>query len=121
MLDGFTAGPAFIRNGRMDLLAVNWLARGFYRDVYDMPGRPPNIARFTFLDERAREFYPDWDFFAEVIVAILRTEAGRDPHDRSLRDLIGELTRAAPSSALGGAGRTRATTAPARRRSGIPW
>lgn len=92
MLDGFTAGPAFVRNGRMDLLAVNVLARGFYRDVYDMPGQPPNIARFTFLDERAHEFYPDWEMFAEVTVAILRTEAGRDPHNKDLHDLIGELS-----------------------------
>ena len=55
-------------------------------------GQPPNIARFTFLDERAVEFYPDWDAFAEVTVSILRTEAGRDPHNKDLHDLIGELT-----------------------------
>lgn len=90
-LDGITAGPAFVRNGRMDLLAVNTLARAFYQDVYDMPGQPPNIARYTFLDDRAREFYPDWDLFAEVTVAILRTEASRDPHNKELHDLIGEL------------------------------
>lgn len=91
MLDGFTTGPAFVRNGRMDLLAVNQLARAFYKDVYDMAGQPPNIARFTFLDERAYDFYPDWEMFAEVTVAILRTEAGRDPHNKELHDLIGEL------------------------------
>lgn len=55
-LDAVTAGPAFVRNGRMDLLAVNPLARAFYKDLYDMPGQPPNIARFTFLDDRAFEF-----------------------------------------------------------------
>lgn len=91
MLDAVTAGPAFVRNGRMDLLAGNALARAFYQDVYDMPGQPPNIARFTFLDERAFKFYPDWDLFAEVTVAILRTEAGRDPHNKELHDLIGEM------------------------------
>ena len=96
MLDGFSAGPAFIRNGRMDLLAVNVLARGFYHDVYDMPGQPPNIALFTFLDERAYEFYPDWEMFAEITVAILRTEAGRDPHNKALHDLIGELGTRSP-------------------------
>jgi transcriptional regulator with XRE-family HTH domain len=90
-LDAVTAGPAFVRNGRMDLLAVNRLARAFYRDVYDMPGQSPNIARFTFLDARAHDFYPDWEQFADVTVAILRTEAGRDPHNRELHDLIGEL------------------------------
>ncbi|WP_336880688.1 helix-turn-helix transcriptional regulator [Rhodococcus globerulus] len=91
-LDAITAGPAFVRNGRMDILAGNMLARAFYGDVYDMPGQPPNIARYTFLDERARDFYPDWDLFAEVTVAILRTEAARDPHNKELHDLIGELS-----------------------------
>lgn len=92
VLDAVTAGPAFVRNGRMDLLAANPLARAFYADVYDMPGQPPNIARFTFLDARAHHFYPDWGAFADVTVAILRTEAGRDPHHKELHDLIGELS-----------------------------
>lgn len=92
MLDAVTAGPAFVRNGRMDLLAANALARAFYQEVYDMPGQPPNLARYAFLDERAHRFYPDWDAFAEVTVSILRTEAGRDPHNKELHDLIGELS-----------------------------
>jgi transcriptional regulator with XRE-family HTH domain len=90
-LDAITAGPAFVRNGRMDLLAGNPLMRAFYKDCYEMPGQPPNLARYTFLDERAHEFYPDWDAFAEVTVSILRSEAGRDPHNKELHDLIGEL------------------------------
>jgi transcriptional regulator with XRE-family HTH domain len=57
-LNAVIAGPAFVRNGRMDLLAVNVLARAFYMDVYDMPGQPPNIARFTFLDDRATTSIP---------------------------------------------------------------
>ncbi|MFF2650257.1 helix-turn-helix transcriptional regulator [Streptomyces sp. NPDC058045] len=91
-LDTVTAGPAFVRNGRMDLLAANALGRAFYRDAYDMPGRPPNLARFMFLDRRSDDFYPDWDAFAEITVSILRTEAGRDPHNKELHDLIGELS-----------------------------
>ena len=91
-LDAVTAGPAFVRNGRMDLLAANQLARAFYSEVYDMPGQPPNIARHTFLDERARTFYPQWESMAEITVAILRTEAARDPHNKELHDLIGELS-----------------------------
>ncbi|CAM3890872.1 helix-turn-helix domain-containing protein [Tsukamurella strandjordii] len=92
VLDAVTAGPAFVRNGRMDLLATNSLGRAFYKDCYDMPGQPPNIARFTFLDQRSYDFYPDWDSFAGITVAILRTEAGRDPHNKELHDLIGELS-----------------------------
>ena len=91
MLDGFTAGPAFIRNGRMDLLATNVLARAFYTEVFQAPGRG-NIARHTFLDPRAFVFYPDWESIADVTVAILRTETARDPRDVELHELIGELS-----------------------------
>ena len=89
-LDAVTAGPAFVRNGRMDLLAANRLARAFYSGAY--AHRPPNIARFQFLDPASYQFYPDWDAFADICVAILRTEAGRNPHDKELHDLIGELS-----------------------------
>jgi transcriptional regulator with XRE-family HTH domain len=78
-LDAVTKGPAFVRNGRMDLLAANRLARAFYADVYADPQRPANLTRFAFLDPSARRFYPDWDLAADICVAILRTEAGRDP------------------------------------------
>ena len=87
-----TDGPAFVRNGRMDLLAANRLARAFYAEVYADPQRPANLARFAFLDQRARRFYPDWDLLADITVAILRTEAGRDPHDKDLQNLVGELS-----------------------------
>lgn len=90
-LDVITNGPAFVRNGRMDILATNPLGRAFYDRVFDGPGRG-NLARFCFLDERARGFYPDWDAASDVTVAILRTEAGRDPRDKELHDLIGELS-----------------------------
>lgn len=91
-LDAITAGPAFVRNGRMDILAVNPLGKAFYADVFAAPGLG-NLARFSFLDpERSRTFYPDWDAAADVTVAILRTEAGRDPHNKDLQDLIGELS-----------------------------
>ncbi|MFE3519198.1 helix-turn-helix transcriptional regulator [Streptomyces sp. NPDC059166] len=91
-LDAITAGPAFVRNGRMDILAVNPLARAFYSDVYATPHNQENLARFTFLDPASRRFYPDWDLAADVTVAILRTEAGRNPHDKDLHDLVGELS-----------------------------
>ncbi|WP_299535922.1 helix-turn-helix transcriptional regulator [uncultured Streptomyces sp.] len=91
-LDAITAGPAFVRNGRMDVLAVNPLGRAFYSDVYAAPANQENLARFTFLDPASRRFYPDWDLAADITVAILRTEAGRNPHDKELHDLVGELS-----------------------------
>ncbi len=92
VLDAVSSGPAFVRNGRLDIIAANPMARAFYRDVFDMVDGPPNIARYTFLDEKAHAFYPDWGLFAEITVAILRTEAARDPLDKDLHDLIGELS-----------------------------
>ncbi|MFF9002924.1 helix-turn-helix transcriptional regulator [Streptomyces achromogenes] len=91
-LEAVTAGPAFVRNGRMDILAANQLARALYADVFASPGNQRNLARFNFLDPASRRFYPDWDLAADVAVAILRTEAGRNPHDKELHDLVGELS-----------------------------
>ena len=92
MLDAITNAPAFVRNGRLDVLAANQLGRAMYSDMYGGPGRPANFARFLFLDDRSRGFYPDWERAANDTVAILRTEAGRDPYDRGLTDLVGELS-----------------------------
>jgi transcriptional regulator with XRE-family HTH domain len=91
-MDAITDGIAFVRNPRQDLLATNALGRAFYSPVIGDGGRVPNLARFQFLDPAAREFYPDWDLFAQMCVAIMRAEAGRDPHDRGLQDLVGELS-----------------------------
>lgn len=87
-----TNAPAIVRNGRMDILASNSLGRALYSPVFTCNGPDPaNIARFQFLDPAARDFYPGWDQAADITVAIMRTEAGRDPHNRHLTDLIGEL------------------------------
>ncbi len=91
ILDSVTEGAAFVRNGRMDLLAANMLGRAFYKDMYGNPDHAPNFARFIFLDPRGIDFHPDWDRAADTAVQILRSEGGRDPHDREHHELIGEL------------------------------
>jgi hypothetical protein len=63
--------------------------------------------------DAAHDFYPDWDSAADTCVAILRTEAGRDPHDKDLHDLVGELSTAATTSDAAGVPTTSAITAPA--------
>ena len=92
ILHAITAAPAFVRNGRMDILAANRLGRAFYSQHFDGPHGPANSARFIFLDPRATAFYVDWEQVATDAVAILRSEAGRDPYDRGLSDLVGELS-----------------------------
>ncbi|WP_309067698.1 helix-turn-helix transcriptional regulator [Microbacterium sp.] len=91
-LRAITDAVAFVRDTRQNLLAVNELGRAFYSPVIGDGGRLPNLARFQFLDPAAREFYPDWELFAEMCVAIMRAEAGRDPHDKAMQDLVGELS-----------------------------
>lgn len=84
--------PAYVRNNRLDLLGVNRLGRALLCDLYtDEPGHP-NLARYMFLDARARDFYVQWAAVAKDLVAALRIEAGSTPYDRGLTDLVGELS-----------------------------
>ena len=97
VLDAVTDGAALIRNRRMDIVAANRLARAVYADLDTDDGRLPNLARFCFLDrEHADRFYPEWDLAAHQTVAVLRIGAGRDPYDRGMHDLIGELSTRSP-------------------------
>jgi hypothetical protein len=86
------AAPATVRNARLDYLGANALGRALYAPVFDSREQPVNSARFTFLDPAAADFYPEWDRVATELVAHLRSEAGRNPYDRQLSDLIGELS-----------------------------
>jgi transcriptional regulator with XRE-family HTH domain len=96
ILDSISA-PATISNGRGDYLAANGLGRALYAPLFESRERPPNSARFTFLDPAAQEFFVDWEHAARDLVAHLRSEAGRNPYDRALSDLVGELsTRSEP-------------------------
>lgn len=92
VIDAIVAAPAWVRNDRGDVLAANDLARALYADLMAETVQPPNNSRFTFLNPRARELYPDWERAADDIVAILRSAAGRNPYDKDLTDLIGELS-----------------------------
>ncbi|TDB78289.1 helix-turn-helix transcriptional regulator [Micromonospora sp. KC723] len=91
-MEAITDGVAFVRDPQQNLLATNALGRAFYAPLIGDGGRLPNLARFQFLDPAARDFYPDWERFAEMCVGVMRAEAGRDPHDCGLQDLVGELS-----------------------------
>jgi transcriptional regulator with XRE-family HTH domain len=96
LLDAMTGAAGHIGNHRLDILGANALGRALYREMFDGQ-ESPNAARFVFLDPRAREFYLDWDRIARDVVATLRSAAGRNPDDRDLSDLVGELsTRSEP-------------------------
>jgi transcriptional regulator with XRE-family HTH domain len=92
ILDSMTTTPAYVRNGRLDILAANRLGQALFSPIFDSPAQPANHSRFLFLDPRATAFYLDWERMAQDTVAMLRSEAGRNPHDRALSGLIGELS-----------------------------
>jgi transcriptional regulator with XRE-family HTH domain len=92
ILDAITDAPAWVRNARHDMLAANRLARALYAPVLADPRRPANNARFVYIDPAAREFFADWERAADDIAAMLRSEAGSNPHDKQLVELIGELS-----------------------------
>jgi transcriptional regulator with XRE-family HTH domain len=93
VLDAFTEGLALVRNRRWDYLAANTLGRAVYAEIFDGRTGPPNHARYVFLDERAREFFDDWQAVAHDTARILRSEAGRDPHDPRPAEIVEELSR----------------------------
>jgi transcriptional regulator with XRE-family HTH domain len=92
VLDAISDAPAWVRNGRHDIIAANRLARALYSPVYDDPRRPVNTTRFAYLNPAAREFWRDYDRVTHDAASMLRLEAGRNPHDPDLITLIGELS-----------------------------
>jgi transcriptional regulator with XRE-family HTH domain len=92
VLDAIADAPAWVRNGRHDIIAANRMARALYSPVFDDPRRPANTIRFAYLNPSAKDFWRDFDKITHDVASMLRLEAGRTPHDPDLIQLIGELS-----------------------------
>lgn len=90
-LDTITGAPAWIQNDRLDILATNALGRALHAPMFDIQAEPVNSARFAFLDRRGPDFFLDWNQTADDFVAVLRGAAGKNPYDKKLTALVGEL------------------------------
>ncbi|MER8002131.1 helix-turn-helix transcriptional regulator [Streptomyces sp. NPDC095613] len=90
IVEGLHDQPAYVRNHRMDILAANPLARALHCELFE--SEPVNTCRFVFLDPRATRLYPDWERVAREGVGVLRVEVAKNPYDRELSNLIGELS-----------------------------
>ncbi|MEV7692744.1 helix-turn-helix transcriptional regulator [Microbacterium sp. NPDC089189] len=90
LLAAITDAPAMIRNNYFDYLAANPLGRALYAPLFAEPA--PNSARFAFLNPAAPDFYLEWEKNTRDLVATMRGEAGRNPYDKRLTDLVGELS-----------------------------
>ncbi|WP_214324718.1 helix-turn-helix domain-containing protein [Nonomuraea sediminis] len=85
LLDSWGSTPAYVRDGRFDVLMANKAAMAL-SPMYH-PGR--NLVRDVFLDPAARSLFPDWSDIAEQTVAALRAAA--DPRDPRTAALVAEL------------------------------
>jgi hypothetical protein len=92
MLDAMPTVPAIVRNSRFDFVAANPLGRALFSEMYTDPTCGANSARFSFLSPSGRNFYLDWERIASNVVGALRLEAAKNPYDRELSNLIGELS-----------------------------
>lgn len=90
-LDTITDTPTYVSNRRKDFVATNALGAAVFAPIIDDPANGRNNARFAFLNPASRIYYPDWEAGARSIVASLRIDAGKNPHDKTLTGLIGEL------------------------------
>ncbi|MFJ8533895.1 hypothetical protein [Streptomyces sp. NPDC093591] len=84
--------PALVLGRRLDVLASNRMARALLTDFDALPHRERNLMRFMFCDETASSLATHWDTHAQDIVASLRRDAGRHPHDPLPAELVGELS-----------------------------
>jgi len=91
LVDAMPTVPAVVMNARLDVLATNSLGRALFAPWY-ATSDPVNNARLVFFDPRATTFFREWETVANDTVALLRAEAGRNPYDRDLTGLVGELS-----------------------------
>ncbi|RZU67043.1 transcriptional regulator with XRE-family HTH domain [Microterricola gilva] len=96
LLDTMRDVPAIAMNRVSTPVASNALGRALFPDLFPADAAPLNHARYLFLDERSRSFYPDWEDSARGTVSSLRLLAGHDPSDRALMTLVGELATRSP-------------------------
>jgi transcriptional regulator with XRE-family HTH domain len=99
LLDTMSATPAYARNAHFDIVFANQPCFALYADVFSPETLPFNLARFVFLDTRAKEFFVDWEHIADDITAALRVEAGKNPTHQALTRLVGDLSTASPAFA----------------------
>ncbi|MBC3988076.1 helix-turn-helix transcriptional regulator [Streptomyces sp. AC563] len=92
LLDDLATSPAFVLGRGMDILAWNPLAAALLTDFEAVPEKRRNYVWLLFRDPSFRTLHADWERMARSAVAMLRREAGRNPHDQRMASLVGELS-----------------------------
>jgi transcriptional regulator with XRE-family HTH domain len=99
MLDALDPVPAVVHGPRLEVVAINRMGKVLIDDFDAMPAADRNMAKWMFLNPKARVVYPEWPEIAAQMVAILRVAAGPDATDPLLTALVGELSTRSPEFA----------------------
>jgi hypothetical protein len=91
VLDSMGGTPAFVTDIATDVLAWNDAFAQVAEAIGLLDAETPNLLRFTFLDDRARTVYPDWEAVASEQVGNLRMWAPGCSEDPVVHNLVGEL------------------------------
>lgn len=106
LMDAMPDVPVVALDGLGTVLGANTLGRALFPHLFPERGEPLNHTRYLFLDDRARDFYPDWEHDARQVASALRLTAGRTPADPALIALVGELATHSPQFRTWWAGHT---------------
>src|SRR5215470_5826312 len=89
MINALDPVPAVIHGPHLEVLGINHAATTLLDDFDAMPVRERNMARWMFLNPRAKQVYLDWADIAAQTVAILRNAAAADACNARLAKLVG--------------------------------
>src|SRR5438093_1617265 len=121
IVDAMTTMPACVLNGRLDILYANDLAKALFSDVLRDAVRPPNLARFAFLDPRAKALWVDWEKAAGTPWRSCAPRQGATRTTAPCPSLSASCPLGARTSACDGRGTTCSSIAPAASSSTIRW
>ncbi|MFD3805567.1 helix-turn-helix transcriptional regulator [Streptomyces sp. NPDC058611] len=96
LLESMPETPAFVVGRRTDILAWNPLFATLVKDFGALPPERRNKAWLLFLDPEVRGRFVNWERKARDLVAYLRFDLGRHPHDPRFAALIAELGERSP-------------------------
>ena len=120
IIDSVQDCPAYVRNGRLDILAANPLGAALYSPLFDDPVRPTNVARFVFLNPRPGTSTATGRGSPTMRSPFCAPKPGRTPTTGALRTSSASCPLAARTSVRGGPRTTSSSPAPTSRRSTIP-
>jgi transcriptional regulator with XRE-family HTH domain len=99
VLDGLDRQPAFVMDVASEVLAWNEAYERLMAPTGVLDARPPNLIRYTFLDDRSATVFADWDSVAREQVGNLRHAATTCSENPAIAELVGDLSVRSPEFA----------------------